>query len=179
MTATLGGDVIVLHLAAGPDDETERETYWDAVRRSLDSLDPVARQRGVRIALENETTGNMLLVRRAFEQYSPAFVGLCYDSGHGNITGDGLDQLASLKDRLIALHLNDNEGQRDQHLPLFNGTVDWDRLSGLIARSSYDKMVSLEVTMHNAGIADEAAFLSRCHDDAVRFAEMIASSRKP
>ncbi len=177
MTATLGGDFIVLHLVAGPEDEAGQVTYWDSVRRSLDGLEPLARERGVRIALENLTDGNVPLVRRSLEQYAPEIVGLCYDSGHGNITGDGPELLASLEDRLIALHLHDNDAQRDQHLPLFQGTVDWDRLASLIAHSSYDKMVSLEVTMHNAGIADEAGFLTRCHNDAVRFAEIIDSAQ--
>ena len=53
MTATLGGDVIILHLAAEPGNPAVRSAYWDCVRRSLDGLEPVARQHGVRIALEH------------------------------------------------------------------------------------------------------------------------------
>ncbi len=130
MTARLGGDVIILHMAAQPADDAMQTAFWDPIRRSLDSLQPFSRDHGVRIALENLTDGNFATVRAVLEHYSPEFVGLCYDSGHGNITGDGLDQLESLKQRLIALHLHDNDGNGDDHLPLFSGTVYWPRLAG-------------------------------------------------
>jgi sugar phosphate isomerase/epimerase len=177
MAARLGGDVIILHLLAEPDDPALRSAYWDGVRRSLDRLEPVARRHSVRIALENLTDGNVALVRRVLADYAPQYVGLCYDSGHGNITGDGLNQLDALKDRLIALHLHDNDGKRDQHLPLFSGTVDWNHLASLIAHSSYGKMVSLEVSMRATDSDDDPAFLADCHADATRFAEMIDRAR--
>lgn len=173
MASRLGGDVVILHMSAAPIDAASRDAFWDALRRSLDALEPFARERGVRIALENLTDGNFATVRKVLSQFGPDYIGLCYDSGHGNITGDGLDRLDVVKDRLISLHLHDNNGKGDAHLPLFRGTVDWERLTGIIARSSYRKMVSLEVSMRQTGIDDEPAFLAQCYQDGTRFAEMI------
>ncbi len=177
MTRRLGGDVIILHMPAEPSDEPARQAFWDVLHRSLDAMEPFARDRGIRVALENLTNGNFATVRQVLSEYSPEFVGLCYDSGHGNITGDGLDQLEIAKDRLISLHLHDNDGSGDDHLPLFYGTVDWQKLAGIIARSSYAKMVSLEVSMRHADIHDEQAFLQQSFEGGTRFAQMVEDAR--
>ncbi len=177
MTGRLGGDVIILHMPADPPDEPARQAFWDVLRQSLDAMEPFARDRGVCVALENLTNGNFATVRKVLSEYPPEFVGLCYDSGHGNITGDGLIQLEHAKDRLISLHLHDNDGNGDDHLPLFKGTVDWKKLAGIIARSSYAKMVSLEVSMRRADIADEMIFLQHTFGGGTRFAQMVEDAR--
>ena len=106
MTARLGGEVVIMHagLAARPDGMS---SAWDSLRKSLDELEPYARTLGVRIAIEN---GNWPLIETVLGAYPPDYIGLCYDSGHGNKDGVGLARLASMKDRLISIHLHDNDG---------------------------------------------------------------------
>lgn len=178
MAARLGSNVIILHMPVAPTAQPALQSFWDAVRRSLEAFQPFACQRGVRIALENLTDGNFATVRQVLGEYPPEFVGLCYDSGHGNITGDGLEQLEPVKDRLISLHLHDNDGIGDDHLPLFAATVDWLKLAGIIARSSYTEMVSLEVSMRHVNSEDEMVFLKHCRDGGARFARMIERGRQ-
>lgn len=180
MAADLGCDVIVLHVPEEPEDEATRVTYWDCIRRSLDTLREVARTRGVRIALENGATSESWIpIARILTDYPPTFTGLCYDSGHGNISGDGLKQLEVHADRLLAVHLHDNDGTADQHKLPFSGTVDWDRLVALIARSSYDKWVNLEVSQRGSGYDDEEAFLSDALAIARRLAQAVADAHGP
>ena len=165
MTARLGGQTVVMHAHAG---------FMDPVRRSLDDLQPIARQYGIRIAIENED--EFATPRKLFSEYPPDFLGLCYDSGHGNIADRrGLDELATLTNRLIALHLHDNDGTSDQHKLMFTGTVDWPRLARLIARSSYRQCVSSESVMRNTGITIEEEFLAKAFAAGNRFAAMIAA----
>jgi len=78
------------------------------------------------------------------DRYDPAAMGLCYDSGHGNLVPGSLDWLERLRGRLISVHLHDNDGSGDQHRLPFSGTVDWDRLAAILADSSYDRPISLE-----------------------------------
>ena len=164
MTARLGGQTVVMHAHAG---------FMDPLRRSLDELQPIAKRHGVRIAIENED--EFAAPRKLFSEYPPEFLGLCYDSGHGNIAGRrGLAELATLIDRLIALHLHDNDGTSDQHKLMFTGTVDWPQLAQLIARSSYRQCVSSESVMRNTGLTAETEFLAQAFAAGNRFAEMIA-----
>ncbi len=171
MTARLGGDVIIMHTGNEPRAETDRARFWTQLGRSLDALEPVARDHGVRIAIEN--TNDFPIIRRLLADHGPDYLGLCYDCGHGNMLPDGLGELEELKDRLIAVHLHDNDGQGDQHLPPFTATVDWEGLAKIMARSAYRKPVSMESSMHNSGITDEAAFLKQCHDAGTRLANLV------
>jgi sugar phosphate isomerase/epimerase len=196
MVATLACRVVIMH-TGGPDPSAP-DLYWTQIRRSLDELAPVARANGVRIALEN---GAWSLIRGLLAEYPPDFLGLCYDSGHGNLDakwrkrvpdlvpaslrpllerfppeGGGLDELELVKNRLISVHLHDNDGQSDLHNPIFSGTVDWPRLARILATSSYTGPVSMEVTLVNSGFTDEAAFLAHAFDTGTRFAGMIGQA---
>ena len=165
MAARLGGQTVIMHAHAG---------YLDPIRRSLDTLQPVAKTHGVRLAIENED--NFAALWQLLGEYPPDYLGLCYDSGHGNIAGrHGLDELATLTDRLIALHLHDNDGTGDQHKLMFTGTVDWLRLAKLIAQSSYRQCVSSEAVMQNTGLTDETEFLAQAFAAGNRFAALIAA----
>lgn len=176
MAARLGADVAVLHLPGEPEAEADRVAYWDRIRLSLDVLGLHSQATGVRIAFENGgTPASWTPIARILGEYGPDFVGLCYDSGHGNISGDGLDQLARHADRLIAIHLHDNEGASDQHAMPFTGTVDWDRLARLIASSGYDKWVNLELSQARSGYEDETVFLHDALAAAERLTEAIAA----
>ena len=167
MTSRLGGEVVIMHFPG--------EGTYDALRRSLDALEGYAGERGVRLAIEN---GAFDAIGRILADYPPEYVGLCYDSGHGNMEAGGMDHLDRLKDRLISIHLHDNDGSGDQHNLVFSGTVDWARLAGILARSSYAKCVSMETTIHKTGIADETAFLATAFAAGTRFAEMVAAARR-
>lgn len=180
MTAELGGGVIILHITYGAEQDRREDLSMDQVRRSFDALEPHARKRNVRIAIEN---GAFPRIEELLGEYGPDFLGLCYDSGHGNCIdgGSGLDSLDRVKGRLISLHLHDNDGKSDQHNPMFTGTVDWPRLARIIAHSSYDKCVSTESNMNGYTVKDEAEFLKQCFDAGTRFARMIdeASAARP
>jgi sugar phosphate isomerase/epimerase len=163
MVAYLSADVVIMHVPQEPDSIS--------VRKSLDELEPYARERNVRIAIEN---GNFASVSKLLSEYDPDYLGLCYDSGHGNEDGDGLDNLEPLKDRLIAVHLNDSDGNDNPHNLLFSGTLDWERLARIMAKSSYKKCVSMEILMSRSGIEDEKEFLAKAFETGTKFSRMIA-----
>jgi sugar phosphate isomerase/epimerase len=167
MTASLSADVVIMHVPADPESAP--------VRRSLDELEPFCRERNVRIAIEN---GSFEAIRRLLSECDPQYVGLCYDSGHGNTAPDGLNHLESLKGRLISVHLHDNDGTGDQHRLLFSGTVDWNRLARIMAKSAYAKGVSMEVTMGRSGIQDEREFLKQAFETGTAFSKMIAECKR-
>lgn len=167
MTSALGGQVVVMHIPAEPGS--------DALRKSLDELATHAEANRVRIALEN---GNFEAIRPVLSEYGDDYLGLCYDSGHGNMDGDGLDNLEPLKDRLVAIHLHDNDGASDQHNPLYSGSVDWERLANVLAVSSYAGCISMELTIHHSGMDDEVEFLRYAHQTGARFREMVECQRK-
>jgi sugar phosphate isomerase/epimerase len=179
MASRLSSDVIVMHIPREPEGPEENHLFWTRVQRSLDAVRPVALDRGVRIAIENLYPDNFGTLAKLLSRFDHDFLGICYDSGHGNmdICDDGLDHLARLKHRLIALHLNDNDGSSDQHNLLFSGQVDWPRLAGIIAHSSYSRCINMELTMHGSGINDEGLFLTKAFETGMAFAGLVETAR--
>ncbi len=183
MARRLGADAVVMHVP-GASDRAADPALWDRLRQSLDELAPFAGQRGVRIAVEN-SPHNVQGIRELFDSYGADFLGLCYDSGHGNLAGStaegggGLDALDELKDRLLVLHLHDNDGSKDQHRLPFTGTVDWPRLTRIIADSRYAKCVSMECNVHAEATREPREFLARAHAAGTRISEMISGQNAP
>lgn len=177
MTAQLGGKSVVMHV---PNTPTAAPTtpQIDQLRRSIDALTPTIRRLGVRLALENMPNDDFRLLRSLLSEYSPDVLGICYDSGHGNIDQRrGLDHLEAVKDRLLALHLHDNDGTRDQHLVPFAGTVDFPRLSQIIATSSYVGCISMESNVKGMPDFAKPTFLPDAYAAGVRLTDMVASAR--
>lgn len=170
MAARLGGEVVIMHAGISAEPIMPGRA-WESLRRSLDELEPRARKLGVRIAIEN---GDWALIQTLLGEYAPDYLGLCYDAGHGNVSGNGLMKLAATKDRLLSGHLHDNDGTADQHRLPFSGTVDWAGLAALLRSSAYTKCVSLESSMRHEGIAGEEEFLARAFAAGSRLASMVA-----
>lgn len=85
---------------------------------------------GIKIAIENvfeEEPSNLCLLMK--ELHSENF-GVCFDTGHCNLfTKVSLDEwLKSLKPYIVELHLHDNDKTFDQHLPIGDGTFDFNKL---------------------------------------------------
>ncbi len=122
---------------------------FESVLRSLDELAPWLQKEGVPLALENMSDDSWELLETAVSRYPMPWVGICYDSGHGNFPVSQLPQLQLNRHRLTALHLNDNDGRRDLHQPPRMGTVDWERLTDIIADSSHHGPPTFEITMRS------------------------------
>ncbi|MFC1672192.1 sugar phosphate isomerase/epimerase family protein [Planctomycetota bacterium] len=174
MTARLGGDVVIMHIEPHSDDDQYGEAYWMQLFKSLDELRPFAAERGVRLAIE---LGDIEPIEKVLANYEPEFIGICYDSGHGNRRPDGPGWLEQHANRLISIHLHDNDGSGDQHRIPFTGTVEWQRVIDAIAGSTYDKWISLETGIRNEPYEDQAEFLAKAHEAGTRLSEMLEASR--
>lgn len=191
-TARFGGDSVVMHAYPLPTDAELKELLWGQLRKTLDALQPYAAERNVSIAIENlidfqgvrfdgitleQARDNRQLLADLFALYPPEFLGLCFDSGHAHLGYDCMDQLEQFLDRLYVLHLHDNDGSADQHRNLFTKTIDFDRLAAYIARSVYNKPISLEVVISEDD-ANDTAFLATAFESGNRFTEMVAAAKK-
>lgn len=99
----------------------------------------LAAEGGIGIALENDfgiadnkgtpvycaDPGELCSLVDAFAD--AAHVGACYDFGHANLAAPGRHRadLNLLGSRVKVLHVQDNHGERDEHLLPFFGSIDW------------------------------------------------------
>ncbi len=187
--ARLGGDAVVMHAyppTVRPDLAPYNDFLFDQICRSLDDLEPYAVERGVRIALENlidfaateagviavnAAGDNAELLARLLATYPPEFLSLCFDSGHAILGRDRTAAYAPLFDRLAVLHLHDNNGLDDLHLPVYDGLVPWDSVAALIAGSPYRKPISFELSIRHSGFVEPQAFLAYAIGGCQHFAQ--------
>ncbi|HUI41180.1 MAG TPA: sugar phosphate isomerase/epimerase family protein [Terriglobia bacterium] len=116
---------LVLHV--GLDDEEYSLEKFDAAFTSLEHLRIFAKERGVRLLLENTANGLGTPARLIdFLQYTRLDdVGICFDAGHAHLGGALTESLKLLQARMACAHLHDNDGEKDDHRLPFEGGIDW------------------------------------------------------
>jgi sugar phosphate isomerase/epimerase len=116
---------LVQHVGSQRDPADERR--FDAAFSSLEHLHVFAKERGVTVAIEN-TPGEMAApahLRRLIVETRLTGLRMCFDIGHAHI-GDGvLPSLEPMREFLVTSHMHDNHGLKDEHLPPYEGTIEW------------------------------------------------------
>lgn len=127
----------------------DRHFYIQGNLESLYELQKHGERLGVGLMIEN-LPGTYNSVEQLGELLDPLpELKLHLDVGHANLevpentTPEILD---AYRDRLRHVHLHDNRGgNADLHLPLGAGTLDVERMVGLLKRCGYDGTITLEV----------------------------------
>ena len=112
------------------------EKAAEKARKSLGSIDRIASEYGVRIAVENMPAFPFMLGRTAEElKYllDGTNLGFCFDIGHANTTDQIDDIIKEFGDRFINIHIHDNHGEHDEHLTLGEGSIDFKSVLGKLA----------------------------------------------
>jgi sugar phosphate isomerase/epimerase len=168
MAARLGADVIILHADSAYPLESQL--------RSLSDLEPLARLLEVRIAIENlSSSQSFQRLSELLATFSPDFLGLCYDTGHGNLVPGALGQLERMQERLIATHIHDNDGSGDEHKLPFTGSIDWGRFMRIVGSSPYDKPLNLEVGHGRHQDMPEKDFLKASYESGLQLERLTGS----
>lgn len=103
---------------------------------------------GMRFALEcMSTLAQMEYLLAAVDELGPEVAGVNVDTGHAHL-GDLQPERAvrMAGKRLITTHLQDNYGQRDDHLPPGDGLIDWEEVARALVEVNYQGCLMLELT---------------------------------
>jgi len=122
---------LILHMG-GPR-ETADPRKRDAAFSSLEHLVLHAHHCGVAIAVENTTSemGDPAYLRTFVDETRLTGLRFNFDIGHAHVA-DGPETeriekaFAPLRELVISAHLHDNHGGKDEHLPPYDGTIDWE-----------------------------------------------------
>ena len=149
LTAHVPFQYLVTHLgvpiseAAGAADNQR-----DAARRSVEELAALAAKANVRVAIEvipNPLSSASDLLDLIEEHLDGLDVGVCLDYGHAHLMGDVAEAIETLSGHLLATHVHDNHGTRDEHLVPFSGNIDWDAAMMSTQKIGYEGIFMLEV----------------------------------
>jgi sugar phosphate isomerase/epimerase len=138
---------LVQHVCSSRDAMDPRQ--WDAAFSSLEHLMIFAKQRGVTVALEN-TPNEMATpskLRHFIEETRLQHLRLCFDAGHAHMQDGVAAGFEAMSDLVVTTHIHDNHGEKDEHLPPFEGTVDWTAAGKIIGNGL---PLVLELKEHSA-----------------------------
>lgn len=122
---------LILHMG-GPR-ETADARKRDAAFSSLEHLVLHARHVGVTIAVENTTSemGDPAYLRAFVDETRLTGLRFNFDIGHAHLA-DGPENervekaFAPLRELVVSAHIHDNHGEKDEHLPPYEGSIDWE-----------------------------------------------------
>lgn len=126
------------------------EDFWLASSlKTWTELTALAKDVKTVIALENVYEKNPGVLRRLFDALSSDNICVCFDTGHFNVfSHEPLSVwLKSLGKYIGHLHLHDNFGQRDEHLPVGCGTFPFGDFFEMLRKIKAAPTITLEA--HN------------------------------
>lgn len=151
--AKIGVDLLICHVIIGMERHTPNEEGANRFR----NLCEYAKEKGIRVAFEN-TEGEEYLGAVLEKCKDLHNVGFCFDSGHEMCYNFSRDMLSLYGDRLIATHLNDNLGMKDEkiktwyddlHLLPFDGIADWEKIAERLKKSTCPECITFELVSTN------------------------------
>lgn len=131
----------------------------------------------VPLAIENINNKDVFV--KTFENIKHDMLRFCYDAGHGNVYDKDFNYLQNYGDKLICLHLHDNNGKSDQHtLSKYSASVDWDKIAKILAEHPD---ISLDYELLNKGVDTEASateYLKEAFLEANKLESLIKKYQK-
>ncbi len=126
-----------------------RGRSWELNIRSLRWLQRYAGDYGVEILIENVPSPTpYLLVSlddfRLFDEEMTPRMDYVLDIGHSNLLGETLGFIEEFGPRIKHVHVSDNEGEIDSHLPIGDGTIDWEEFLGALKNMGFKGWVVIE-----------------------------------
>lgn len=116
---------------------------------SLDTWRPLVKRAeavGVTLALENVFEETPESLQALLKKIDSPSLGFCFDTGHHNVFSSAsvLTWAESLGPYLKEVHLHDNRGEKDEHLPLGEGTFDFKTFFAVLEQLRLQPIYTIE-----------------------------------
>jgi sugar phosphate isomerase/epimerase len=144
--ARLGVRVMVVHAAGCPPAAFPHRA--EALGRVLSALSPQAAAAGITIAVENcAAREDLEFLAAALARLDLPAVGFNIDTGHAVLHGMKPEEaIRTMGRRLATTHLQDNFGERDDHLPPGRGRIAWEPVRDALLEVNYRGMLMVEIS---------------------------------
>jgi len=138
---------IVCHTGFDPRHHWGHRQTW--IENSLATLAPLVRRAETLrtpLVLENVWEEDPLLHLELLEEIKSPWLGFCLDTGHQHsFSKTTLEKwLAATWPYLKEIHIHDNDGAYDSHLPVGAGTIDFDYLFNFLGKKGISPVLTLE-----------------------------------
>ena len=122
-------------------------------RRRVAELLEHARQVNLTLALEplppkmniDRYVGDAKVVAALAKSFESPHAAVCLDSNHSNLGEDLCGAISDCAGMIASVHLSDNLGVTDDHLPPGDGGIDWPATLRALGRAGYSGAINLEI----------------------------------
>ena len=154
--AIMGIKHAVVHPFNAPDADPEDipAHVQENLKQYREYLD-FATEKGVTLAFENMgsaarfggRTEDLIALMDAMKDKN---VAVCWDVGHGQrVYGDeNAAAIETMGQRIVCLHVHDNKGVLDEHLPPFMGKIQWENIMAALKKAGYQGELNYEVSVN-------------------------------
>ena len=144
LAMALGAGFVVLHASAFPFLRGGYLSVW--ADRCAKFYTELAEEYDLMLCIENSFDLDPEPLRVLMEKMNHPKIRVCLDIGHANHSRAPLEQwFEELGEYIEYLHLSDNRGQFDDHLPMGEGNVDWKLADALYRKLGRNLPMTLEV----------------------------------
>ncbi|MRR09564.1 sugar phosphate isomerase/epimerase [bacterium] len=118
----------------------------------------------VRLAVENlPPAPTIMMLSYSLDTIAAPQYGFCYDSSHDNLSARPCSILEQHGHRLIATHISDNRGMRDDHMLPYEGRVNWDDFCRVFSAIDFNGIFLLEVEMRESAYQNADEFVREAY----------------
>jgi len=159
----LGAACVLIVPGRSLHDQT-REDAWERLAESVSRVCSHAQQYDICLSVEpvNRWVSDLINTAadalRLIEQVQCDKLGVTLDSGHVHLSNESArEAIERLGDRLLQVHVNDNDGQHQQNLILGRGTFDFSTFLSDLRDAGYDGYLTAELAWEYTLDPDPAA----------------------
>lgn len=112
-----------------------RDLLIPLARKSMKTFDKASRELGVTACIENMPNFMVMLgigADELAEIIDGTDLSVCFDIGHANTAGQIESMVEVFGDRIRNIHIHDNMGERDEHLTIGDGNIDFGKVLSLL-----------------------------------------------
>lgn len=128
-----------------------RKIYLDNFVNTMKEISVFAKSKGITLMLENLPHGKRnLYTIKEFNHVIKSVPNLMVhlDVAHAFIEGGNAkidEYIRRFSKKLVHLHVHDNHGEDDEHLPIGKGSINFKRVISSLKKIGYDKTITFEV----------------------------------
>ncbi|MCQ2418519.1 MAG: sugar phosphate isomerase/epimerase [Clostridia bacterium] len=157
----LGASNVVFHCSCFPFLRGSYLSQW--AERCAEFYRSLAARYSLTVLIENCMDVDPTPLKTLMELVGSPKVAVCLDVGHANYSRAPIERwFEELQGSIRHLHLSDNRGLFDDHLPLGSGSIDFRHVSSLCDQAGTVEHVTLEVGDLD-GVRQSLAYLQKNH----------------
>lgn len=127
-----------------------KKIILNALIKSMKELVRYARKKKMKVVLENAAERGEITEHKDFKYVIGRVPGLYVhlDIGHAHLQGGmkGVEKfIKGFRKKIIHIHISDNRGKNDDHMPLGKGKLNLKRTIALLRSIGYDKTITFEI----------------------------------